>query len=262
MDKVAFEFALIVILLLFVLALQLKCLRKIRRIDLKVWAMSEQLPREIVESFHQAEALQGLYWDLKPEQSLPPTRGWAGSPDFLREVARYALDTKPRTIIECSSGVSTLVLARCLQINGGDGHIYSLEHSPEYAEATRRMLAGQGLSAWSTVIHAPLVETATDIGRHPWYDLSALPAKEADLIVIDGPPMDTAPLARYPAIPKLLHLLSPRGRIFLDDANRPEEQASVAKWIAGGELAVEYPHCEKGLAILFRPPMQNRTLSP
>lgn len=257
----SFELLLILALLLIVIAIQLMTLRKVRRIDLKVWSMSKQLPQDIEELFRQAEALQSLYWDLKPEQSLPPTRGWAGSPDFLREVARHALDARPQTVVECSSGVSTLVLARCLQKNGS-GHIYSLEHSPEYAAATRQMLARQGLSEWSTVIDAPLVETTTDLGRHPWYDLSSLPVREADLIVIDGPPMDTAPLARYPAGPKLVSLLSGRGKIFLDDANRPEEQAIVAKWLAANsELVVEFPHCEKGLAVLHKSAPRNRTPS-
>lgn len=245
------ELSIIVVLLLIVLAFQFLIFRKVKRIDLKVWGMSEELPRELHESFRQSEALTGLYWELKPQIALPPTRGWAGSPDFLREVARYALDSKPTNVIECSSGVSTLILALCLQKNGV-GHIFSLEHSPEYAEATRKLLARHGVAEWATVIDAPLIETTTDLGTQPWYDLSGLKVNEADLIVIDGPPMDTAPLARYPAGPKLLPKLRPNGKLFLDDSMRPDERKITARWLEKDpRLAVQNLPCEKGLTTVL-----------
>lgn len=245
------ELSIIIALLLVIMALQILMFRKVKRIDLKVWGMSEELPREILESFRQSEALTSLYWELKPLSALPPTRGWAGSPDFLREVARYALDSKPAHVIECSSGVSTLVLALCLQKNGV-GHIFSLEHSPEYAEATRKLLARHGVSEWATVIDAPLIETTTDLGTQPWYDMSDLKVDEADLIVIDGPPMDTAPLARYPAGPKLLPKLRPGGKLFLDDSMRTEERNITSRWVEKNPLlSIQNLPCEKGLATLF-----------
>ena len=245
------ELSIIIALLLIVLAVQFLLFRKIRRIDVKVWWMAEELPREILESFRQSEALTSLYWELKPQSALPPTRGWAGSPDFLREVARYALDSKPINVIECSSGVSTLILALCLQKNGA-GHIFSLEHSPEYAEATRKLLARHGVGEWATVIDAPLIETTTDLGTQPWYDLSGLKVDEADLIVIDGPPMDTAPLARYPAGPKLLPKLRPGGKLFLDDSSRPEERKITARWAEKNpRISIQNLPCEKGLATVY-----------
>lgn len=245
------ELSIIIALLLIVLAIQILLFRKIRRIDIKVWEVSEVLPREILESFRQSEALASLYWELKPQSALPPTRGWAGSPDFLREVARHALDSKPVNVIECSSGVSTLILALCLRKNGV-GHIFSLEHAPEYAEATRKLLVRHGVSEWATVIDAPLIETTTDLGTQPWYDLSGLKVDKADLIVVDGPPMDTAPLARYPAGPKLLPKLHPEGKLFLDDSMRPEERKITARWIENNpRLAIQNLPCEKGLATVY-----------
>lgn len=241
----------IIALLCLTLAILLLLFRKVRRVDMTLWQMSEQLPRDIQESFRQSEALISLYWELRPQSSLPPTRGWAGSPDFLRQLAGYTLDVKPLTVIECSSGISTLILALCLQKNGA-GHIFSLEHSPEYADATRKLLARHGVAEWATVIDAPLVETTTDLGTQPWYDLSALKVEEADLIVIDGPPMDTAALARYPAGPKLLPKLRPGGRLFLDDSARPEERKITARWLEKNpRLAIQNFPCEKGLASVF-----------
>ena len=45
-----------------------------------------------------------------------------------------------------------------------------------------------------------------------------------DLLIIDGPPVKTNQLARYPALPLLFSKLSKECIIILDDAARPSEQ--------------------------------------
>lgn len=82
--------------------------------------------KEIDVIFSQIEALFALERKLALPQALPPLRGWAGSPDFLLRIANELEERKPRTVLECSSGVSTLVVARCLQMNG-KGHVFSLQ---------------------------------------------------------------------------------------------------------------------------------------
>lgn len=237
-------------LALAILAIQLYLLRKVRRIDLNTWAMKDQLPQTIAEQFRQMEALQSLYWDLKPIHAFLPTRGWAGSPDMLRTLASHVFEHKPGVVVECSCGVSTVVLARACQLNGG-GHVYSLEHGPEFAAATRQQLSKQGLDDWATVIDAPLVETDTDIGTQPWYEISKLEPTSIDMLVIDGPPEFIAPLARYPAGPVLFQRLSEKGWVFLDDADRPAEKSCVERWLAqDATLSGSRQPAEKGLAIL------------
>lgn len=249
-----FQFFILCLLALVVIGVQLLMWRKIRRIDLHTWDVADRVPRAVAQCFQQLEALQGLYWDLKPALSLPPTRGWAGSPDFLRELASHVLAARPEVVVECSSGVSTVVSARCLQ-QLGRGHVYSLEHAPEYAQATRDLLARHGLSAWATVIDAPLIPTGTDRGSQPWYDVSGLPELPIDVLVIDGPPMDTAALARYPAGPVLFDRLSASGAVFLDDAGRPDEREIVDRWLQRHPgLELRRVPCEKGLAVLKRKP--------
>lgn len=240
----------IVIALLLLLATQIYNLRKVARIDRTVWSMEARIRGEIMENFRQFEALHGLYWDLKPGMSLPPTRGWAGSPDFLKEVASHILNNKPATIVECSSGVSSIVIAWCLRQNG-HGHAYSLEHAPEYADATRKLLVRNGLDQWVTIIDAPLIETTTDLGKQPWYDISGLDVDRIDTLVIDGPPANTARLARYPAGPILFNKLSAIGTVLLDDANRPDEREMTDRWMAAfGFSKINKPLTEKGLVIL------------
>ncbi len=138
---------------------------------------------------------------------------------------------RPETIVECSSGASTVVLAKCLQ-RLGKGQVYSLEHDPVYAEKTRRSLAEAGLSDWATIIDAPLAEHRIDTETWQWYSLDGFPDVPIDMLVIDGPPRFVSPLARYPAGPILFPRLAPQGVVFLDDAARDDESRIMARWRA------------------------------
>jgi hypothetical protein len=201
--------------------------------------------------FVQLEALDAIYRDLKLGQSLPPTRGWAASPDFLHRIVAHTLGAKPGTIMECGSGVSTVVLARCAQLNG-HGHVYSLEHDGDYAQRTRASLASHGLSAHATVLHAPLTKQSIAGTDLVWYDASQWDfANGIDLLVVDGPPGSDGHLARYPCGPALFSRLSSQGTVYLDDASRPEEQAAVHRWLQEcPRLRMETAPCEKGCTIL------------
>lgn len=226
-------------------------LHKVRHMHILVYTLRDDMRHGHDTLFRQLEALHGLYISLGLRRALPLTRCWAASPDFLQELVAHALDEKPRCVVECSSGTSTLVLARCMQLNGA-GMVYSLEHDPVYARRTRRQLELHGLAAWATVIDAPLTEQNIGGVKQLWYDCSGLPTlAPIDMIVIDGPPQDVASEARYPAGPMLFPRLAPKGMVFLDDAGRAAEQAALGRW------SQEFPHlemqslpCEKGAAAL------------
>lgn len=227
-------------------------LYKLRKAHLLMFDVRDQSRLDNANLFRQLEGLQGLYAELDLKASLPPTRGWAASPDFLLEVARHARAAKPAWVVECSSGTSTLVLARCLQLNGA-GKVLSLEHSPQYAEQTRQQLRQHGLHDWALVLDAPLLPHALAGESWPWYDISKLPVDvQIDMLVIDGPPQDTRTQARYPAGPLLFPRLAPHGAVFLDDAARSDELAILQRW------QQEFPAlrhssrpCEKGCAVLI-----------
>jgi hypothetical protein len=240
-----------------VLAVFLTCLytlRKVRNIHLLVYSSRDQLQTEIEAAYHQAECLRGLYIDLGITKSLPGTRGWAASPDFLMELSRYALRAKPAIVVECSSGTSTIVLARCMQMNGV-GKVYSLEHDAVYAAKTTEQLMLHGLSEYAEVIHAPL--RAIDLNGKPWrwYAVESLPEQlSIDMLVVDGPPETTGPLARYPAGPALFPQLACGARVYLDDANRATEKETLQRWASEFPgYAHQMAYCEKGCAVINKP---------
>jgi predicted O-methyltransferase YrrM len=237
--------ALLVLLCVAVFA----CYHKIRQVHLKAFADQRLAGERLDNLFTQVESLLALYSDLKPAMGLPSTRGWAGSPDFLRHVARVATAQRPVNIVECSSGTSTVVLARVVQLNGV-GHVYSLEHQPLWAQKTRDELAPQGLSAFATVLDAPLREHRLGNTMHKWYDTAGLPP-QIDMLVVDGPPQDTQAQARYPAVPVLLSRLTPGARVLLDDAARADERSTVQRWQKEFGLVIDQElSAEKGITML------------
>lgn len=201
--------------------------------------------------FSQLQAYDGLMRRLQFLKPLPPLRQWAASPDFLLSVAEHTLKVTPLTIVECSSGSSTVVLARCCELNGC-GHVFSLEHDPVYAAKTRDHLSSQGLQDFATVIDAPLVPSDACNGQL-WYSIEGICELDLpiDLLVIDGPPWNTARLARYPALPVLWDRLAVGCSIFLDDADRVDEVEAVKRW--GSQyrnLQTKTTIAEKGCALL------------
>lgn len=90
--------------------------------------------------------------------------GWSASPELLA----HAWAKCSGRVLECGSGLSTLVLAAKCRVT-------ALEHDPMWASYTQEMLARYGLEA--EVICKPL--------KAGWYDFAG---GEYDALLIDGPP--------------------------------------------------------------------------
>ncbi|QEP42196.1 class I SAM-dependent methyltransferase [Ectothiorhodospiraceae bacterium BW-2] len=169
---------------------------------------------------------------------------WSAAPDFLQLIVETLQQRQPQRVVECSSGTSTVVLARGCQLNGS-GHIYSLEHDVTYADKTRQELARLGLSAWATVIDAPLRSN----GQWQWYSLPEPFVAEVEMVVVDGPPGRLQPLSRYPALGQLRPFLAQSGVLFLDDAARQEERQIVERWEREfNEIVFSYLPLKRGAA--------------
>jgi predicted O-methyltransferase YrrM len=211
------------------------------------------LLRGLRREFSQVEALAALYVDVRPRTSLPQTRVWAASPDVLHALYTTVRRSQPRLVLECGSGASTLVLAYGVRACGA-GRVVALEHDPEHAARTRRMLEDHELGAWAEVRDAPLVDVTVDGTPWRWYDPDALPDGDLDVVFVDGPPGHAGALARYPAGPLLLPRLSPGGVLLLDDVRRAQEAEVQRRWAERSpELQVEVLPHEKGTVRFTRP---------
>jgi predicted O-methyltransferase YrrM len=160
---------------------------------------------------------------------LPVDLTWSAAPDFLELIVAHALSARPATIVECSSGLTTLMLARCCALNGR-GRVLSLENGPEFAACTRNELECYGLEPWARVLDAPLLPCQIGDQSFQWYDLAGLQASRIDMLVIDGPPGFLQRHSRYPALPLLHDRLGDDCVVFLDDAARQDERELVERW--------------------------------
>jgi predicted O-methyltransferase YrrM len=153
--------------------------------------------------------------------------------------------------LEASSGTSTLAIAYALE-RVGKGRVIALEHDAVYAERTQRMLALHGLQHRATVVHAPLVEHRINGAVLLWYDISkAAIDLPVDMVVVDGPPDTTRPMARYPAIPVLLSKLAKSTRVLLDDGGRQDERTTAERWAKEFKAtSMQYLELEKGAWLL------------
>ena len=204
---------------------------------------SSLIRRAILESRRQHYA----HIQIRPLMGEVPLdlSGWAADPVLAYNAVKLLVEVRPNLVLECGSGSSTVMMARCLQ-GLGNGRIVSLEHDAEYARHTEDRLQRSGLERIATVVTSPLVEREVNGQRLRWYDpdYERLVDRPIDMLVVDGPPGRSGPLARYPAVPLLkTHLASPCW-ILLDDGDRPDEEATARRWAS--ELGASLSYLEGG----------------
>ncbi len=132
------------------------------------------------EDLHAWQILRPL---LDGGNYLPWSTG-AMRPAGLVRVCNEVVQRRRTRIVECGSGVSTVVLGRLLRQCGGGATIVALEHDAGWVALVTDMLRRESLLDVAHVVHAPLE------GDPPWYAGSALTKMPADvdLLVVDGPP--------------------------------------------------------------------------
>ena len=175
------------------------------------------------------------------------------SPDMANIIIREILHKKPKIILECGSGVSTLIVSYCLKIIGR-GHIISLDHEEKYCDITKSYLEMHGLHNWTEVVHAPLRDVIIGGRKWQWYDISFLKdISLIDLLIIDGPPRSNSNLIRYPALPLLVNRLNKDAVVIIDDTSRQDEKSTIKLWIDEyREYQYEEYDTEKGTGIMRR----------
>lgn len=166
--------------------------------------------------------------------------GWSADEDYLTRVMTEAASAKG-SILECGSGLSTLLLAAVARQTGT--LVHSLEHNEEWRQRVIGQLAAHDLSEYS-IVHKVSLQ---NYGEFDWYSLpESLPA-DITLVVCDGPPSTTLG-GRYGALPVLRKHLGPVCNFLMDDANRADEIEIISRWRLEPGIASRHHKTRKGYA--------------
>jgi protein-L-isoaspartate O-methyltransferase len=149
------------------------------------------------------------------------TNQWILPKTTAAELDARLWQKQPRTILECGSGVSTLILARYAQQTGAK--VVSLEHKGEFYQQTLQLLRRQNLRDAVDLRICKL-----DRSENPWY-VTDLP-DNIDFVLIDGPP--TGEGGRAATFPNIYPHLSENWEAWLDDGDRVEETEMVKAWVS------------------------------
>lgn len=207
------------------------------------------LQREVGNAVKQIEAYANLQGYLTSGELLPTLHGWPVSADFAVLLVELLEQQPFDAVIEFGSGSSTLLMARTLQRlaqrrpTAPPTLQVAFEHLPQYHASTAQLLESAGVRGAVRLELAALVPTQV-AGSDPlmFYDTAPALTRLAQdlseresprvLVVVDGPPKATGPLARYPALEAVLQTLpSLHAEFLLDDYVRESEQEIARRWL-------------------------------
>lgn len=176
-------------------------------------------------------------------ESFLPFGWYAMEPEALVTLMSQIQLRRPQVIVECGSGLSTLLIGGLIK-QDRLGHLYSIEEDEVWYRAISRLIEDRGLGDRVTVIHAPLEPYAIDEGHEmKWYSGDslnrALPSLDRiGVLIVDGP-KTTEDVSRFPALPYFSSLVDEETLIVLDDVDRPSEQWVLSEWQGLRSLTVE-----------------------
>lgn len=148
--------------------------------------------------------------------------GYLPTAAYLQRCAALAARCD-RVVLECGSGLSTILLALVLERRGG--RLVSLEHHPKWHARVRDQLAALGLDRVDLRLHPLRLFDGFE-----WYDVAPddMPGP-IQLVICDGPPSRRSQ-GRYGLLPRMHTRLAPDCAILLDDAHRLLEGRTLARW--------------------------------
>lgn len=163
-------------------------------------------------------------------------------PEALLALLDRIQASNAQTIVECGSGVSTILIGSLLR-HRGTGHLYSLENDEHWHRVVSRLVATEHLENYVTVALAPARPYPFMGANFEWYDVDkagqALGAiSHIDMLLVDGPESKHE-LSRAPALSFLRPQVDKDSIIVLDDAKRAHEQAVLETWQDEFDVAIE-----------------------
>ena len=227
---------------------------------------NQRIDKGLQNTVKQIESFIGLQNYLSNGNMAMTYHGWPISSDIALFLVNKMQQNNYDLIIEFGSGTSTVLFAKTIKSefknyndnemknlqDNSESHmalssgldlpkrIVTFEHNKKYFDKTLAELKHRQLDCLVDLVHAPLVETKVENENYLYYScenkLAQLATIYAErtakiLVLIDGPPGATGPLARLPAIPMLINYLGKHQiDIVLDDYNRQEEKEIASVW--------------------------------
>ena len=160
-------------------------------------------------------------------------------------------NTSPATSWNAAAAASTILFGH-LQLAGEIDRLIAIEHDIVWHELARQQARRFGLEDTADLVFAPLIDHDDPAIDTPWYDLTDVDFAPLDLVLVDGPPDSTGPLARFPAAPLLLEHCRPGCLFVVDDYIRESEQETVDLWVEHFPMTLIAVHesPEKRLAVV------------
>ncbi len=220
----------------------------VRRTDInRAQTMSRQ-------DFVQQQIWTDMVSRLHTRLPITPLREGAASPDLIALLYTAIHTRKPKLMLECGSGVSTLILGYILQGLDQGAKLISLEHDAEWHKKVSDWVKLHQLQDTVTILHAPLQTTQLSHDQLLWYDTSALGShthnQKIDLVFVDGPPTWLHPRARTGIASIIEQYFAPQFQMIFDDALRPRDKQTVQDLSAILKLTPEWITLEKGAAVI------------
>ncbi|MCP4458996.1 MAG: hypothetical protein GY816_13390 [Cytophagales bacterium] len=156
-------------------------------------------------------------------------------PFAIAILSNEILMNKRGSYLEFGGGISTILLAKFIEMNKLSTRMVVVENDIEWINYIKNVLKEEGLSQIVEFVHAPLVSTPSPFGDTSWFNqevlISQLSGISFDLVLVDGPP-GLGGYHRYNAVPflKSNSLLSSGYSIYLDDVNRKQERLILHHW--------------------------------
>ncbi|QBY03542.1 hypothetical protein E2K93_03730 [Thalassotalea sp. HSM 43] len=248
--------------------------------------LSHKITTGLNNSVKQIESYIGVQNYLENGTVGLDYHGWPISSDIALFLLNKVETNNYDLVIEFGSGTSTMLFAQAMKnlTNRSENDfkrisvdaensqylashqdlpkkVVTFEHNKKYFDKTSKSLVNSNFDDVVELVHAPLVDYKVGEKNYLYYSCESMLQQIKQifngrtakiLILIDGPPATTGPLARFPAIPMILNnLANHQLDIVLDDYNRQEEKEIVDGWKKIFEerfitYEEEVVNCEKG----------------
>lgn len=206
--------------------------------------IQNEMKKGFTNSIKQIESFISLQNYLIAGQQPLNFHGWPISPDIALFLIQKIEQNDYDLIIEFGSGTSTSLIASILKKRDFEvkkqTKLITFEHNKKYYEQTLADIKNKSIDDYVDLVYAPLIEYFYEKEKYLYYscegkfaELKLIFNKEIQkiLVLVDGPPGDTGPLARFPALPHLMKEFNLyKLDLVLDDYSRNEEIAIAKKW--------------------------------